>query len=257
MLTAYLTRTTQLLQNPAAPASLYSTTDLTSWINVARGQLAGETACVRALGTIPTVIGTRNYNFSGITGLPTGVAGATNVRGILYGVGSGFQWMRPRPWQWYFLFKLNNPVPENGPPEVWSQFGQGSAGAGSITGGGTGTVASGSFYIDPPPDAVYLLTCDCECYPAALTADTEPELIPYLFTDAVPYFAAYLALMSAQTNIRLEYAKQMLELYGVFVQRAMKAAAPGVNRYLYEGQGDGTGVNKLGVQQSTGGGQQQ
>lgn len=246
MLTTYQNRTSQLLQNPAAASPLYATADLTSWINIARGQLAGETKCVRALGTISTTIGLRNYNFSSLT-LGSGIAGAMNVRTLLYALGSGYRWVRPRPWQWYLLFKLNNPVPANGPPEVWSQFAQGSAGTGSITGIGTGTMSSGSFYLDPPPDLIYALTCDCECYPAALAADTDLEVIPYLFTDAVPYFAAYLALMSAQTNARLEYAQKMFELYQMFVQRANQSMAPDVNRYLYERQADGTGVNKLGV----------
>ena len=42
MLTAYLNATAILLQNPVAPTSLYSTANLTTFINTARGQLAGE-----------------------------------------------------------------------------------------------------------------------------------------------------------------------------------------------------------------------
>jgi len=253
MLTAYETRTRQLLQNPSAPTSLYATTDIDSWVNQARGQVAGETECCRALGTLNTTIGTRNYNFSAIT-LPSsvGLQGVLSVRAMRYSVGSGFQWMRPRPWPWFDLY-MNNPVPPSGPPNKWSQYGQGSAGTGSITGIGSGSMSSGSFYIDPIPDSAYALTMDCACYPSALAADTDFEAIPYLFTDAVPYFAAYLALMSAQTGARIEQASKMMELYQMFIARANQASAPNVNRYLYSRQFDPTQLNKLGQQKSVGG----
>jgi len=256
MLTSYLTRTKQLLQYPATSAAqLYSDTDLTSWINQARGQIAGETECCRYLGTLTTNLNVRNYNFSAINlGVGTGLAGVINARQMLYAVASGYQWIRPRPWAWYWLFKYNNPVPKQGSPEVWSQFSQGGSGQGSITGIGSGSMTSGSFYLDPPPDLVYTLLIDCSCYPNALTADSDVEAIPYLFTDAVPYFAAYLALMSAQADARLEQAQRLFDLYKMFVQRASQAAAPNVNRYLYERQSDPTQINKLGVQQNTGAG---
>ncbi len=253
MLTAYLARTNQLLQNPAAATQLYATADLTSYINQARGQLAGETECCRYLGTLTTQINVRNYNFSSIgLGSGNGLGGVLNARQMLYAVASGYQWIRPRPWSWYFLFKLNNPVPQQGAPEVWSQFSQGSSGQGSETGIGTGTMTSGSFYLDPPPDLVYSLLIDCSCYPSALAADTDVEAIPYLFTDAVPYFAAYLALMSAQTSIRMEYAQKMFELYQMFVDRANKASAPNVVRRLYERQPSPMTINKLGVMSKEG-----
>jgi hypothetical protein len=248
LLSSYLARANQLLQNPSAQNPLYATADLTSYINQARGQLAGETEACRFLGTISTSLNTRNYNFSAINlGSSNGLAGVINVRQMLYAVASGYQWIRPRPWSWYWLFKMNNPVPQPGAPQVWSQFSQGGSGQGSITGVGTGTMSSGSFYLDPPPDLVYSLLVDCSCYPAALTADTDVEALPYLFTDAVPYFAAYLALMSAQTSIRMEYAQKMFDLYKMFVDRANQASAPNVTKRLYERQSSPTTINKLGL----------
>jgi hypothetical protein len=257
LLNTYLTRTQQLLQYPApAAGNLYSTADLTSWINQARGQIAGETECCRYLGNLTTNLNVRNYNFSQISlGLSatTGLAGVINARQMLYAVASGYQWIRPRPWSWYWLFKLNNPVPQQGAPQVWSQFSQGGSGSGSITGIGSGSMTSGSFYLDPPPDLTYVLLIDCSCYPNALAADTDVEAIPYLYTDAIPYFAAYLALMSAQSSTRLDQAQRLFDLYKMFAQRADQASAPNVNRYIYERQSDPTVINKLGVQKSAGG----
>ena len=257
MLTYYQTQTARLLQNPAAPITLYSTTDLTSYINTARGQLCGEGQCVRVIGTISTVIGQRNYNFSGINiGTPssTGVEGVIHVRRIMYNVGQGQKWMRPRNWEWFDLYKLNNPAPVSGAPQVWAQYAQGSAGIGSITGEGTGSVSSGSFYIDPIPDMVYTLNCDCVCYPVSLVADTDPEAIPYLWTDAVPFFAAYYALLSSQTSARMQDAQRMMEYYKLFVDRARKAATPDVNKYLYQQVPDPTTANKIGLVARGGGG---
>lgn len=252
MLATYITRTQQLLQYPAASAQqIYATADITTWINIARGQLAAETECCRALGTLLTTISVRNYNFSAIV-LPinAGLGGIFNARQMMYAVASGYQWMRPRPWSWYWFYRYNNPVPQQGAPQEWSQFSQGGSGIGPV---GNGTDVSGSFYIDPAPDLTYSLLVDCSCYPAALAADTDIEAIPYAFTDAIPYFAAYLALMSAQSSARIEQAQQLLNLYKMFVERANKASAPNVNRHLYERQDSPTIIGKLGIQQ---GGQQ-
>ena len=58
-------------------------------------------------------------------------------------------------------------------------------------------------------------------------------------TDAVPFFAAYFALMSAQTNARMADAAQMYKgHYNEFMDRARKQSNPGVNRWLYQQAGD-------------------
>lgn len=249
MLATYLTRTNQLLQYPSASPALYPSSDLTGWINEARGQVAGEAECIRVIGTLAAVIGQRNYNFSAINiGTPsvTGAQGVIHVRRITRNTSGGQQYLYPRSWPWFDLFYLSNgAAPVNGPPVRWSQYGQGSSGVGSITGIGSGTMASGSFYLDPPPDAAYTLTCDCVCYPIALAADTDVEAIPFLWTDAVPYFAAYLALSSSQSGQRIADAQRRLDQYTTFVQRARQFANPSVNRYLYSQSADPVQTAKL------------
>lgn len=244
MLTAYENATQALLQLPGAPNSLYPTANVDIWINTARGQLAGETECIRVIGTIATVIGQRNYNFSAINvGTPsaTGVEAPIHVRRITYGLASGQQWIAPRAWEWFDLYHMNNPVPVNGAPRVWSQYGQGAAP------GTSGSVNGGSFYLDPPPDTVYTLYCDCVCWPIALADDTTVEAIPYQWTDAVPFFAAYYALLSSQTSARQADAERLYKHYQTFVQRARTQANPSVDRYLYQQAGDPTQASKLGL----------
>jgi hypothetical protein len=248
----YLLQTQRLLQNPSAPTSLYSSGDITSYINTMRGQIAGDGKCVRVQGTITTVIGQRNYNFSAINlGTPsvTGVQGVMNIRDMRYAVGSGAKYVRPRPWEWFNIYKLNNPVPASGAPTTWAQYGQGSAGLGTITNVGTGTLSSGSFYIDPLPDLAYTLTMDCECYPIALAADTDVEAIPYMWTDAIPFGAAWYALLSSQTSARMQDAEKYLSYYQMYQERARRSANPDVNKSNYEQQPNITLPNQLGVQQ--------
>ena len=194
MLAYYLAQTQRLLQNPAAPVTLYSTADLTSYINTARSQIAGEGRCIRRIGTLTTTIGTRLYPFSSIVFTGAGVQGAINVRSMLYSVGTGMKWVNGKSFEWFQYFRLNNPVPTSGAPTEWSQHAQGSAGVGAITNVGAGTMSSGSFFIDPLPDLAYTLNLDCAAYPIALAADTDAEAIPFMWSDCVAYFAAYLAL---------------------------------------------------------------
>ena len=253
MLTQYLVDTNNLLQLPGAPVSLYLPANVTSWINKARGQVAGEARCVRRIGTLVTTVGQRAYNFSSITFGDTSVAGTIHARDILYAVGTGYQYIEPHEWEWYRLYYFNNPAPDSGPPERWSQFGQGGSGA-NITAGGSGGTSSGSIYIDPPPDIPYTLNIDCACYPIPLASDSDPEAIPYLWTDAVPFFAAYYALLSAQTNARMQDAQQYYSLYKEFMTRARMASTPDVVSTLYEQVPDLAQGNKFGMSPSRNGG---
>lgn len=257
MLAQYQALTQQLLQNPPAPTTLYTLANITTYINIARGQVAGEGKCVRAIGLALTVVGQRAYNFAaidfGAIGT-TGIQGAINVKRIMYNVGSGQKWIKGKSWEWFDFQRFNNPVPPSGAPTEWAQFGQGSAGQGAITGIGSGTMASGSFYIDPLPDTTYFLNCDCECYPQQLATDSDVEALPYLWTDAVPYFAAYMALMTSQTSARLQQAQQLFQLYRMFMQRARSFANPDQNQAAFEQSPDPAMAGRFGITASGGAG---
>jgi hypothetical protein len=240
----YLPQTEQLLQNPAAPTSLYSTSLLTGYINTARGQVAGEGKCIRSVATLSTVIGQQVYPFSSLnlgTSSVTGISGAINVSGVWAQVGSGQAWLQPRNWEWFSFYYYNNVTPVQALPTIWSQYGQGASPPGSPAGSSFG----GSLYVYPIPDQVYTLYCDCTCYPIQLAADTDVEAIPYLWTDAVPFFAAYYALLSAQTNARMQDAQRYFEMYKMFLQRARDAANPLQLGNLYQQAKDPIQVVKI------------
>jgi hypothetical protein len=248
LLTAYLTSTRSLLQLPGSNStSLYSDADLTRFINTARGQVAGEGECIRVHGTIPTVANQESYTFASINvGTPalTGVQGPINIQSMHYVAGNGQLWLTPRAWPWFSLYNRNNAVPQPGPPKEWAQYGQGAAPSGIANTQSNG----GSFYISPLPDAVYTLNCNTVCYPQVLALDSDVEALPYFWTDAVPFFAAYFALMSAQTNARMADAAQMYKgHYNEFMDRARKQSNPAVNRWLYSQAGDPAQGPKMGI----------
>lgn len=256
MLTAYLTSTRSLLQLPGSNStSLYSDTDLTRFINTARGQVAGEGGCIRLHGSLSTVVGTDNYQFSAIgTGTPAtnGIQGVIRIDSMHCVAGIGQVWMTPRPWPWFSLYNRNNPVPPQGQPTEWAQYGQGGAPPPAIAPSG-GSVQGGTFYVSPVPDDIYQLNCNTICYPVALVDDTTVEALPYFWTDAVPFFAAYFALMSAQTNARMADAAQMYKgHYNEFMTRARNQSNPDVNNWIYQQSGDPAQATKMGIK---GGGQ--
>lgn len=248
MLTAYLTQTRSLLQLPGTSSSnLYTDADLTRFINIARGQVAGEGECIWVHGAIPTVVGQDAYRFQDIN---VGSSGATGVQGVIkisslhYAVGNGQLWLTPRPWPWFSLYERNTAVPQPGPPKAWAQYGQGAAPSGIL-----GTQAGGgSFYVSPVPDNIYSLIANSVCYPVPLTDESTVEALPYFWTDAVPFFAAYFALLSAQTNARMADAAQMYKNhYKEFMSRAREQSNPNEMRYQYRQAGDPAQATKMGA----------
>lgn len=252
MLDEYITRTQRLLQNPAPATGLYSTTSVTDYINIARKQLAGEGECIRVLGTIDTVTDQRAYSFADIdigVSATNGIEAVFNVRRINYGVGDGQAYVTPRAWEWFDQYCMNDPVPFGSDnqgaryPQVWSQYGQG----GAAPAGGVGAYQSGSFYLNPIPDSVYTLYCDCVCYPITLVDDTTPEAIPYPFTDAVPFFAAWYCLLSTQLNARRADAEAYYGYYKEFLARARQLSNPTVLGWQYEQGQDPAQAGKAGA----------
>lgn len=239
MLTSYLSATRRLLQNPSAPTSLYSDADLTADINVARGQLAGEGQCCRFMASLALSTASQVYQYASISlSGSVGLLGVLAVRQVWYVVGTGQQYLRPRPFPWFSLYHLNTAAPRPGPPTVWAQYAEGVA---------------GSLYFGPYPDTSYTAKLDCVCSPVALVDDTTAEAIPGLWTDAVPYFAAYLALLGAQTGARTELAMKYFGIYGEFVARARRASTPDVMSRNYPQNPNPVRGNQLGQQQGGGG----
>lgn len=87
-------------------------------------------------------------------------------------------------------------------PYWFAQYGQGT---------------NGSVYMYPIPSAVYQMEWDCLCLPIVINKDSDPEAVPYMWTEAVPYYAAYLGFLSSGDFDKAEY---MIRKYDEWMHRA-------------------------------------
>jgi hypothetical protein len=205
VLNAYISQTQRLLNDEQA--QFYSTSDLTQFINIGRSTLAYQSECLIANGAISTMNGQQTYGLANISPPPGGYLSAINVRSIISRVNGVSSVLEKRPWQWFTNYKLQGQTGnQTGVPTVWSMQNQG---------------AMGFVWFWPIPNGTVNLTPEVSWVPQALTFDTDPEILGYPWTDAVPYFAAYLAYVNAQ---RGSDAERMMGMFNAF----MKASRGGV-----------------------------
>ena len=213
----YYQQQTQLLLNDPSQQQ-YNVSDIASWINVARGQIAASTQCLRYTGSLAVTSGSNTYPISEITGAPLGVQNALSVRMLSRViVGAGRSFLELRPWEWAFLYWFSNPNPSPGPPKGWSIQQPGPF---------------AQIYLNPVPDQAYTLNADCVGLPISLETDSDLEAIPYPWTDAIPYFAAYLAYLNSQ---REQDAEQMISKWAQFTSWGTKQSTPSVMSDYYPG----------------------
>jgi len=205
-LASYISQTQSLLHDTAG--TLYSTASLTTYINQARGQIAAEGMCIRSVLTLSTVASQQSYLLSTISvASVTGAQYVLVVRKAAHAVGAANPArLDGRPWDYFFNYCLTKPTTAT--PTTWSQLSQGQG---------------GQFYLYPTPVAGGTLTLDCVLIPVDLVDDTTVELIPWPWTTAVCYYAAYLAYMNAQRNAD---ADRMWQLYQQKMQRARDMTTP-------------------------------
>jgi hypothetical protein len=155
---------------------------------------------------------------TGGTTILAGISSVIALRQLSVTVGGVARVLVNRPWPWFNRFFLANGVATTtGTPTTWSQQAVGS---------------SGTFGIGPPPPSAYTITADAVCLPIDLVDNTTTEAIPYPYTDAVSYYAAYMALLSSQ---RTTDATVMFQRYQQFVKRAVEMSAPPVYPMNFQG----------------------
>ncbi len=96
---------------------------------------------------------------------------------------------------------------------------------------GRGT--TGSFYLYPQPSQAYQLEWDCQCLPSNLLDDGSTEALPAPFTDAVPYFAAYLGMVELQNYNAANFFQQQFDQY---MKRYQQYTQPGGSIDAYNGR---------------------
>jgi hypothetical protein len=205
MLTAYQTEVNALIQAPSSPIPLVPTSQITSYINSARNQVATEGECIRQFCTLTFVANQGSYTLAAfVPPASLGLASAFTVRQGYF----GGNLLDIRSWEWFGAYYLVSGAV--GPPVHMAQEGQGSL---------------ATFYFSPIPTAPGTAVFDCTCLPVPLVDDTTIEAIPFPWTDAVPYWAAWLALQSLQRQADAEF---MMQRYNVLMRRARDEASPSV-----------------------------
>jgi hypothetical protein len=157
-----------------------------------------------------TVTSQESYQFSTLNTLAALTSGVGQVIGITsiacqWGSGSVYKPMlRKRAWSWFQANCRVYSVSAMNFPSYWSQFGQG---------------VNGSFYLFPIPGQQMSMDIDALCLPVALTSDATPDAVPYPWSDAVPYYAAYLCFSNSG---RADDAARMFNMYTMHMLRARK-----------------------------------
>lgn len=131
--------------------------------------------------------------------LTNGVKDVINVQQVSVNwgsYGSNLYTLIYKDWMWYQAFARQYPN-VSGNPSYWTRFEN----------------KQNAIYLRYIPSQAFPMQWTTVCSVVNLTDDTTAEAIPYSYTDAIPYFAAYLAMMSSQ---RKEDAQNMLQIYNMF-----------------------------------------
>lgn len=185
---------------------------------------SGASASAVVDNTASTIAGREVYKFSDLNVLAVRTPGVQQILGILgiasqWGAGNTYKptlnHMIWSEFQAYTRVYANSQVNF---PAIWSSYGQG---------------ASGSFYLFPVPSQQMAMDIDTYCVPIDIASDQDPEAIPYPWTEAVQYWAAYLAYNNSQ---RKGDADRM-EVYYQKELRTVRAASepPFVPSPYYDG----------------------
>lgn len=206
-LNAYIAQTQRLLNDEQA--QFYSVADLTVYINLGRGTIASQAESLIAYGSLSTVNGQQNYALSTLSPPTASLLSAINLRTVINRTGGTNRIIRKRSWQWLSNYGLNgSAIAATGTPTMWAMQNLGS---------------NGTLWFSPTPNGVLTLNVEATWTPVPLVDDTTPEALSYPWTDAVPYFAAYLAYENAQ---RATDAQKMLAMVNTFMTAARVGVTP-------------------------------
>lgn len=172
-LSQYQTITQSLIQSPQSPIPLLTTTLLTSFINIARAQVALDGECVRVSGTSSATAGLAQIPLSALALPAAGYSQALVARNATL---SGAR-VDIRPWDWFVAYNMSSPRAT----PVMSHQSQGTFTTLYISSTGGGS-----------------LWVDVVALPEDLVDDNTPDIVPYPWTDAVPFYAAYYSYMAFQ-----------------------------------------------------------
>ena len=263
-LTNYITETRDLLRD--SNKLFYSDSQLIRYINSARNQICKVSACLQILVPGQSPFGSASQPGSSIPGatvpgmLPGNALGGANVSGAISTTSNTFQTIANVE---MYPFKFANPYVREAnagvkgiidvqdvavtwggirPAMSWIPFADLQAYARSYNLGVTsypfywstfGDGTNGQVWLFPIPTQALEMEWIVSCLPIDLVNDDTVEIIPESFTDAVKFFAAYLAYLNSQ---RTGQAVIMLNYFNDYLGIDRTAADRGkVSNYYPDG----------------------
>lgn len=226
MLANYISEVQGLLNDHQG--QFFSLPTLTNYINRSRRRIAAVSGCLRVLPPgVLTVPMQEVYPLSAWRSLIQGVMpqahSILSVRTLAISVGGRWNddgtlvrgswkpvWKRI-PWtDFQARFRIYNGtfIGTLSEPGWWAQYGEGP---------------TAKLYLSPIPTQASPMELDLTVIPAPLLTDNDAEPIPYPWSDAVPYFAAVLALLQQQ---RTQDAKAMSDTFNLEMPLAAAVVCP-------------------------------
>jgi len=216
MLANYIADTQNLLND--AHAQFFSIPTLTSYINRARRKIAAASGCCRVLVRAKTQANQEQYELSAWNALAQespGIKEILAIRTLAIAIGPGDGAWRPT-WQrlvwsdFQARFRIYNHmfVGVISYPGWWAQYGFG---------------VGGSIFLAPIPSLVQPMELDASCMPWQLENDDDVDAIPQPWSDAVPYYSAWLCLIQQQ---RPTDAQAMLQIFQAELPFAASVVSP-------------------------------
>jgi len=205
LLNSYIQQVQYLLHDPLA--QLWSTVELTGYINEARNRVAQDTKALRQIITTSQYPGLTVNQGQELYQLQTYLPSPFNtslidVMGITVIVNNERYKLKYWPYTQIDAF-LRGWVNYQDWPVVFSRVGGNSY-----------------IYVAPVPNQQYSTEWDIAVNPQPLATDSDPEPISVPFQEPVQYYAAYKAKLKIQAQGE---AKYFLDLYDEIRRRCMKA----------------------------------
>lgn len=188
-------------------------------VTLSGGGGSGATATPVLQSYLATVAGQEVYQFSTANAIlqaqTSGVAQVFGVQSVAVSWGASKPILNQVAWSAFQAYLRSLNIVSQNYPRVWSQYGQG---------------VNGSVYLYPVPAASAQMEWDCYCTPADLVTDLSVDLIPYPWTEAVPYYALYNAYLNAQ---RRDDAQSALADYQRLVVQGRVGTSPAAIANFY------------------------
>lgn len=205
MLAQYLADTQNLLNDQQG--QFFPIPTLTNYINRSRRRVAAASGCLRVIPpNVLTVASQEIYPFAAWNSLAQralpGVKTVLSCRSVSIAIGG--KWQQQPNGRWVIMGGAWKPMWRRivwtdfqarfriygrtfygtmSEPGWWSQFNEG---------------AIGEIYLAPIPSQSQPMEVDLTCIPENLINDSDNEIIPYPWADAVPWWAAVLCLLQQQ-----------------------------------------------------------